>query len=1153
MNARIRAAVQAIMACASLCVAVPALAAEKDAPRTLKDLPRRNVEIRKDVGGEGSAGRAMENYRRFLELQRTDPQLRAEALRRLGDLSLEGGELERLESEVTRVDVGGAEAIRLYSLLLQAHPDYPRNDQVMYQLARAYETTGQPEQALATLDEIVRRYPASREMAEVQFRRGELLFSAQRYRDAESAYAEVTRRGPGEFYQQGLYKQGWSLFKQSMQEESLLVFSRLLDLKLVDAGSKTGFRPLDTLPRADRELVDDALRVMSVTFSDLDGVEPLNRFVDSIGHPAYAPLLYGRLGDLYVEKQRYQDAAAAYRAFVARNPNNELAPTLSTQAIEAYRKGGFAQLVLEGKREYVETYNLGSAFWQGRDRNDYPQIVAEIKTHLTDLAAYHHAEAQKSKKPEDFMQAARWYRLQLASFPDDADAAQVNYRLADVLFEGGQFADAVTEYERSAYAYPLGLDSAKAGYAALDAYSRQEALLPAAEKPAWKRRSIESGVRFGQTFPEHPDAAGVLTRATQDLYAARDLPRAIEVADILLARMPPADTAQRRIAYSVTGQSRFDLGQFAPAEAAWLQARTLAAGDAAEQKALTDQIAVAVYRQAEARRAAGDTSGAVDDFLRIASVAPGTPVVETAQYDAAAALILLKDWPRSIQVLEAFRRDYPASPNQADVTQKLAVAYMESGRSDAAAAEFERVANAPQQQPALRLEALTIASEQYEKAGNTARTVALLETLVKEFPTPVVERIENRQRLAEFAAAAGNVERERHWQREIVKADAAAGAARSDRTKYLAARASLELAHPARDNFRGLALMAPLNRSLTAKRRALETAMNGYREAAAYNIAEVTTQASFEMAELYRQLGADLMASERPRNLSADELEQYDLLLEEQALPFEEQAIQMHEANARRAGEGLYDDGVKASFSALAKLLPARFGKTELPPVYSRSLALPEPPPPPPADPAVDPAAVPGAGAAAVPPAAAPVVTAAPEFPARLTTQLERAVQLAESGQQQDAELEFRQLIEAAPQTGAPAYDLGVLLRAGNRLEDAEAAFATAVQRSPRSALPQVALGVVRRERGDFAGALQAYRAALAIDPEYAPAHRNVAVLQDMYMGEPAAALPAYERYQALTGEERPVTSWIADVKQRAGAAGNASAAAPAAQAEVVQ
>ena len=74
----------------------------------------------------------------------------------------------------------------------------------------------------------------------------------------------------------------------------------------------------------------------------------------------YAWLLYARLGDLYVEKQRYQDAAATYRAFVSRDPVDEHAPTLSMAAIEAYRKGGFADLMLEGKLEYVQRYGFST-------------------------------------------------------------------------------------------------------------------------------------------------------------------------------------------------------------------------------------------------------------------------------------------------------------------------------------------------------------------------------------------------------------------------------------------------------------------------------------------------------------------------------------------------------------------------------------------------------------------------------------------------------------------------------------------------------------------------------------------------------------------------------------------------------------------------
>jgi cellulose synthase operon protein C len=1122
--------------------ATAVLAAQtRESAKTLKDLQQRRVEIRKDAPSDANAGKAMENYRRFLELQKSDPALQAEALRRLGDLSLESGELERMESEVTRIDLGGAEAIRLYTMLLRAHPDYPRNDQVLYQLARAYETTGQTDKALATLDDIVRRFPQSRDIAEVHFRRGELLFSAQQYHAAELAYAEVTKPETGGFYQQALYKQGWALFKQNLNEESLPVFARLLDLKLIDKRVAQGFRPLDKLGRADREIIDDTLRVMSVVFSYQDGVEPLNRFIDKLGSPPYSALLYSRLGDLYVDKQRYQDGAAAYRAFVAREPNNEFSPGLSTQAIEAYRKGGFANLVLEGKREYVENYNLGTAFWRGRDQAKYPLIVAEIKTHLTDLAAYHHSEAQKNKRAEDYAQAARWYRLQLDSFPKDAESAQVNFRLADVLFEGGQFAAAVDEYERSAYDYPVGAESAKAAYAALSAYQKQEPMVAASARAAWKLRATESGVKFAQTFPAHPDSAGVLTRATQELYEAKNLPRAIEVANLLLARSPAVTVAQQRIGHSVVGQASFDQGEFAAAEKAWQSALPLVENDAALQKSLTEQLSVAVYRQAEAKRAAGDATGAVEDFLRVAKVAPGAAAVETAQYDAAAELIKLKTWPRAIEVLEAYRRDYPISKLQSDVTQKLAVAYLESGRSAAAADEFERIANATDQAPAVRLEALSIAAAQAEKAGNAAKTVTLLERLVAEYPTPVAERMETRQRLADIAAKAGDTTRVSYWQREMVKADATGGSARTDRTRYLAARSALALAAPARDSYRATRLTAPLKNSLPGKRRALEAALAGYKAADAYNVAEVSTQASFEIAELYRQLGADLLTSDRPKNLSADALEQYDLLLEEQATPFEEQAITLHEANAARARDGIYDAGVKASYGALAKLLPARFGKTEFVTSYHDSMQLPE-------------VSVPPAGGEAqavagtvAPTSDVPVVV---QVPARLNSQLQRAVAQAKAAQTTDAELEFKQLTVAAPQYAGAYYNLGVLLRDKDQLPEAEQAFAEAARRAPRSAQAILSLGLVQRMRGNFAAAEQSYWSATRIDPSYAQSFRNLGVLQDMYMGDPGAAVEPLERYKALSGEDRPVTSWIADVKQRAGKARDGAAATPAAEAK---
>jgi len=910
-------------------VPAPAPAQSSSGGQTIGDLTKRKVEVHRDTAASGSSTRAMENYQRFLELQNTDPKLRAEAMRRLGDLNLDAGEMERLEKEVTAVDMQGGEAIKLYTTLLKAYPDYARNDQVLYQLSRAYETTGQSDAALATLDRIVQSYPQSPQIDEVQFRRGELLFSAKRYPEAEHAYAAVIARGTSsEFYQQSLYKRGWSLFKQSLTLESLPSFGGVLDREL---GTKPGKAVrVESLKRADRELVEDTLRVMSITFSYSDDASSLEKYVQQHGERPYNWLLYARLGDLYVDKQRYQDGAGVYRAYVARDPYSDHAPDLDMAAIEAYGKGGFSQLVLDGKHEFVERYNFDSPYWKTRSRADNPRVVQELKTNLKDVATYFHASAQKSGRVADYQEAARWYRDYLKSFPGDADSAQTNYLLAEALYEGHQYSEAATEYEHSAYSYPRNAKSATAAYAALVAYQKGEEGLKGEEKAAWHRRATDSSVKFAQTFPEHPDSAGVLTRAAEEVFASGDRERAIGVSQSILARQPPVDPAKQRIAWTIIGQSYFDQGQYAKAEPAYLQARQLTAGDEKMRSDLTERLAASVYKQGEAKQKAGDAAGAVEDYLRVERVAPESKIRPNAQYDAAAQLIALKQWDRAIVVLEGFRRAFPQNPLQRDVTSKLAVAYSSANRPGEAAAEFEHIASNPAEDKAVQREALMQSADLYAKAGNTPKAMGMLEKFVDSNPTPIGDAIEARQRLADYAQKSGDIPRRDRWYHEIIRADEQAGPQRTDRTHYLAAKAQLALAQPARDAFRQVRLTAPLKKSLIVKRNALETAMDGYKRAAEYQVAEVTTAATYEMAELYRTLAKDVMGSERPKNLKGEELEEYNSLLEEQVFPFEEQAIKAHELNAARAKEGVYDEWVRKSFQALAELKPARYGKTEM-------------------------------------------------------------------------------------------------------------------------------------------------------------------------------------------------------------------------------
>ncbi|HEX7082089.1 MAG TPA: tetratricopeptide repeat protein [Gammaproteobacteria bacterium] len=901
-----------------------------EATGTIKDLESRVVEVDTETEIDAGERKAIESYRAFLELASEDPLLRAEAMRRLADLEIETAEAEQAGRDLDAIGAALADSIELYRRLLESYPSYAKNDLVLYQLARAYEARGDIERSLATLDRLVTEYPRTPHLHEANFRRGEALFVAERYAEAEEAYRRVLDAGPGTaFYEQSLYKHGWSLFKQLRYEEALDSFFALLDRELAVTDGGDPALVYQRMGRAEQELVTDSLRVVSISFSYLDGPASIARYLDIHGTRPYAYIVYKSLGDLYLEQERFQDAAAAYRAFPDMDPWHEKAPLLQAEVEEAFERGGFPDLVLDAKRAFVERYGPASPYWQRYSLEEQPDVAARLEGDLTDLAAYHHAEAQRTGAPEEYAEAARWYRTYLASFPSAEQAPEMNFLLAEVLFESGSYRDAAIEYERTAYAYPYHEQSAEAGYAALLAYGRHEETLDGTARAEWHRRGIDSALRFASTYPADARAPAVETDAAERLFELGELAAARDVAQRVLAREPAADPGLQRVAWTVVAHSEFDLGAYDAAEAAYLRLAAFVPPDDPEHDALVERIASSIYKQGEQAQARGDDRAAVEHFLRVGTAAPGSSIRATAEYDAAAALIRLEDWPRAAAVLEGFRQRFPEHELAADVTAKLAVAYVETGDLARAAAEFERVAEADGD-TAVKREALWRAADLYMQSDLDTQAAAALERYVEQYPRPAPVAIEARRRLADLAIEHDDYTAQMRWLAAIVEADAAAGDERTDRTRLLAARAQLELAAPLRNAFRAVRLVAPLEESLAVKRERMEAALAAYTKAVDYGIADVTTAATYEIAELYHTLGRDLIESERPADLDALALEQYEILLEEQAFPFEERAIEVHEVNTARAADGVYDEWVRKSFEALATLVPVRYAKHEI-------------------------------------------------------------------------------------------------------------------------------------------------------------------------------------------------------------------------------
>ena len=62
-----------------------------------------------------------------------------------------------------------------------------------------------------------------------------------------------------------------------------------------------------------------------------------------------------------------------------------------------------------------------------------------------------------------------------------------------------------------------------------------------------------------------------------------------------------------------------------------------------------------------------------------------------------------------------------------------------------------------------------------------------------------------------------------------------------------------------------------------------------------------------------------------PKHLNNDEQEQYLFLLEDQAFPFEEKAIEFYEVNLAYTQDDIYDQWIKKSHQALQHLFPIRY------------------------------------------------------------------------------------------------------------------------------------------------------------------------------------------------------------------------------------
>ena len=334
--------------------------------------------------------------------------------------------------------------------------------------------------------------------------------------------------------------------------------------------------------------------------------------------------------------------------------------------------------------------------------------------------------------------------------------------------------------------------------------------------------------------------------------------------------------------------------------------------------ALVDNLAASIYKQGEQANAAQDYRAAANHFLRIKQAAPTSQIRAAAEYDAGAALIRCRTGPRRLRCSRRSAAAIPITSCNREATKQIAFVYRQSGQLSQAAGEYERIATESERPESARRGAAgrrrsVRAVEDRCRSG--ARRLHALRRAV-----PAAARYGGRDALQDRGDLQGGARRAALSQelQQIVRIDAQAGAERTNRTRTFAARSALVLAEQLYRAVRGSEAAAAVRASLQEKQRRMDAAMEAFGALVDYEIGDVTAAATFYMARdvLRLQSRADgVRAARRPARRGTAGIRAG---ARGRGVPFEEQAIDVHEKNMELMRTGIYNAWIEKSLAKLA-------------------------------------------------------------------------------------------------------------------------------------------------------------------------------------------------------------------------------------------
>ena len=869
-----------------------------------------------------SSEQVRQAYKTYLARADSDDRIRQAALNRLADIELTVAEAAFTDpdqdddwSSTEEFEQGVGSTIELLTTSLRDYPDAPGNDRVLYKLAKAHDQLGDQEQSLAALRQLVERYPRSRYYVEARFRLGEHVFDRKDYAGAEHAFEEVISSPHRNiFYEKALFKRGWARFKQDYYLEAVDDFMR--------AVAHRESLPETTGQNARDSRIAEYFRGVGLAFSYLESSQAIEDYFQYSPWPGYEYRIYKAVADEFLKQQRYFDATATLQQYIAEYPDSPQRAATALAVADIWREAGMtARYTAEFEAVYAQ-YHPDAEYWRNPAAADGEAIADRLRQEIMALAGYYHHRYANTADETAYAPAQQWYQRYMRHFKARGREDDMFMGYGDLLASHGDLTSALEFYALAALENEVFVDR-KAAYALVVTTDSVHRHAAGSARESMLAQHLKYATAYARQHSDDARVNDIIANAVELAFSAKHYTQAREIAALSGSTLQPRTVDIKLI----QARSAFELGLYPEAERLFAQLLAYDGLDAARRHSLHDSAALAVYRQAEAAQAQGAADEALRHFGRIVEMTTLSEIAAKGLVDAIALANNSGLWSEAIDYAEVFQKHYPTHPLRADVAKKRSFAYIQAGQGLNAARAYEEVAGL-EAAGASAMAALWQAGELYEQHDDPHAAARAYHRYALRFPEPFPQYMEAMHKLTGLYERLDDTAQAERWTDRILTAEAdAAEAHMTPRVQHIAASAALRKAHGRREAFSRYPLRSPFEVHLTNKKALMQDASELYRQAYGYAYSQVKTEAMYSIATLFDDFSEAVLQSERPADLSGDDLEIYEIELEDLAFPLEQKAIELFEQTLTHIESGVTDQWVMRSVDRLAELFPARYAR----------------------------------------------------------------------------------------------------------------------------------------------------------------------------------------------------------------------------------